>query len=83
MRRALATLALALEREEMQLAFRALQTEGVLRGTALEYLETVLPDELRQNLFPRLGVTPRPRAASSRPREELREELRTRLGLRG
>lgn len=76
-------LALALEREEMQLAFRALQTEGVLRGTALEYLETVLPDELRQDLFPRLGVTPRPRAASSRPREELREELRTRLGLRG
>jgi hypothetical protein len=44
------TLALLLERDPLELAHRALygSDEG-LRGTALEYLENVLPDELRHD----------------------------------
>lgn len=67
-------LSLGLERESMQLAFLALQAGGTLRGTALEYLETVLPDTLRRALFPLLGV-PEVRTAPRRPRDVVREEL--------
>jgi hypothetical protein len=69
-----ALLALALEREPVQLALRALKgSNDELRGTALEYLENVLPDALRQRLGPLLGEGPLP--APSRPKAEVRDEL--------
>jgi ATP:ADP antiporter, AAA family len=49
-------LSLVLPREPMQLAFRGLQTDDEhLRGTALEYLDTVLPTAVRQRLWPFLA----------------------------
>jgi len=50
-------LALHLEREPMRIAFRALYHEDTTyRGTALEYLNTVLPAEIRDILWPYLGA---------------------------
>ncbi|HEY7412815.1 MAG TPA: hypothetical protein VII13_18890 [Vicinamibacteria bacterium] len=67
-------LSLVLEREPVQLARRALQGQDAgLRGTALEYLENVLPESLRQRLGPLIGQGPLP--APSRPADEVRDEL--------
>ena len=50
-------LALALEREPMRMAALAFDSDDdYLRGTALEYLETVLPPRLFSALAPRLSV---------------------------
>jgi hypothetical protein len=50
-----ALLSLVLPREPLQIAFRSLQSEDrFLRGTALEYLEGVLPAPIRQRLWPLL-----------------------------
>lgn len=67
-------LSLHLEREPLRMAFRALHLEDVRhRGTALEYLETVLPSELRAAVWPFLGETgPLPPA---RPAQEILSEL--------
>ena len=52
-------LSLVLPREPLQLAFRGLQTDDDhLRGTALEYLDTVLPPVIRQRLWPFLEQRP-------------------------
>ncbi len=49
-------LALHLDRGSLVLAFRALHSgDDRLRGTALEYLDTVLPDEIRDDVWPHLG----------------------------
>ena len=49
-------LSLLVDREPLRLAFRALHQDDVRhRGTALEYLQTVLPAELRDVLVPMLG----------------------------
>jgi ATP:ADP antiporter, AAA family len=62
-------LSLVLPREPIQLAFRGLQTDDVqLRGTALEYLDSVLPPTIKQRLWPFLDQRPTPRR--TRPREE-------------
>ena len=46
-------LSLVLPAEPLRTAFRALHTNDQrLRGTALEYLEGVLPQDLRQRLWP-------------------------------
>ncbi len=46
-------LSLVLPREPLRLAFRGLRTDDArLRGTALEYLETVLPEGIRERLWP-------------------------------
>lgn len=46
-------LALVLPTAPLRIAFRALHTDDqALRGTALEYLESVLPHELRDRLWP-------------------------------
>ena len=51
-----ALLSLILDREPIQLAFRALSTgDEDLRGTALEYLENVLPEPVHDALWPFLG----------------------------
>jgi hypothetical protein len=68
-------LSLALEREPLQIALRAVRgTDRALRGTALEYLENVLPEGLRKALWPAFGEgVPAPRTA--RPREGVMNEL--------
>jgi hypothetical protein len=67
-------LSLVLPREPLQIAFRGLHTDDEqLQGTALEYLESVLPAAIRQRLWPFIdqpaGKGP------SRPREEVMAEL--------
>lgn len=68
-------LSLALEREPLQIALQAVRgSDRALRGTALEYLENVLPEGLRLALWPSLGErVPPPRAP--RPREDVMNEL--------
>jgi hypothetical protein len=75
-------LGLVLEREPLEIAALAVRgQDAALRGTALEYLENVLPDEVRVALWPHLGVAPR--AGGARPRQELITELlRAGAGLR-
>jgi hypothetical protein len=63
-------LSLILPREPLQIAFRSLHAEDHhLRGTALEYLEGVLPAPIRQRLWPFL-VRGRNRV-HTQPREEI------------
>jgi hypothetical protein len=61
-------LSLYLEREPLGMALRALHHDDVRhRGTALEYLHTVLPGEIRDALWPLLGESgalPVPRPAA-------------------
>jgi hypothetical protein len=46
-------LSLVLPREPLQIAFRSLQSDDTyLRGTAMEYLEKVLPQPVREALWP-------------------------------
>jgi hypothetical protein len=61
-------LSLGLEREPLQIALQALRGhDRALRGTALEYLENVLPEGVRQALWPSLGERiPPPRVPRSR-----------------
>jgi AAA family ATP:ADP antiporter len=62
-------LSLVLPREPLQLAFRGLHTDDEhLRGTALEYLDSVLPGQIRQRLWPFLEQ--RPSRKGGRTREE-------------
>ena len=68
-------LALVLPAEPLQIAFRGLHTDDQhLRGTALEYLEGVLPPPIRASLWPyledrahRSGEDAAARADSRRP----------------
>lgn len=68
-------LSLVLPAEPLGIAFRGLHTDDVrLRGTALEYLEGMLPPAIRDLLWPFLE-DPRPTGRSARPREEVLDEL--------
>ena len=52
-------LSLVLPQEPLQIAFRSLQTDDEqLQGTALEYLESVLPAQIRFRLWPFLERRP-------------------------
>ena len=54
-------LALVLEREPVRIAALAFDSDDAyLRGTALEYLETVLPSGIFAALAPRLSTAPAP-----------------------
>jgi len=67
-------LSLLLEREPLVIALRVLRTDDqALRGTALEYLDNVLPGPIREAIWPWLGLD-RP-TVSGRAREEMRDEL--------
>jgi hypothetical protein len=67
-------LGLVLPREPLQIAFRSLQTSDQhLRGTALEYLEGVLPPAIRERLWPFLEERPMPRR--QRPHQEVIADL--------
>jgi ATP:ADP antiporter, AAA family len=68
-------LSLSLDREPLDLAYRALYADDPhLRGTALEYLENVLPEPIRERLWPYLGARARG-APAARPSQQAREEL--------
>ena len=66
-------LGLAEEAEAMRIASQAVFSDAsAVRGTALEYLENVVPDPVRAPLMRRLGVNqPRPAA----PRADARDAL--------
>lgn len=66
-------LSLVLEREPLRIAARAIRgSDVVLRGTALEYLENVLPTDVRKPLLRRLEA---PRKDRGRPIEEVLTDL--------
>jgi len=68
-------LSLVLPREPLQIAFRGLYTDDrTLQGTALEYLEGILPAPIRERLWPFIEDR---RAAGQpvRPREEILADL--------
>jgi hypothetical protein len=68
-------LAIVLDHPALDAAARALQSgDAGARGTALEYLDHVLPQAVRDPLWPHLGVASRP-ARSGRSEEEIREDL--------
>ena len=69
-------LSLVLPAEPLRIAFRGLHTDDPnLRGTALEYLEGVLPPAIRERLWPFLE-DPRPaRKQTSRGRDEILADL--------
>jgi ATP:ADP antiporter, AAA family len=68
-------LALGLEREPVRIAARAFATDDAyMRGTALEYLETVLPPRLFSALRPLLAA-PGPPPVRRRPAAEVRADL--------
>ncbi len=68
-------LSLAFDRDALPLAMQGVVSEDAARrGTALEYLENVLPSELREAMWRRLGVT-EPVQKSQRSRKELINEL--------
>ena len=70
-------LALALEREPVQIAARAFATDDVyVRGTALEYLETVLPAPLFSAFQPLLTATGPPPARRRKPADARAELIR-------
>jgi hypothetical protein len=68
-------LSLTLPREPLHVAFRALHTDDAfLRGTALEYLESILPSGIRENLWQFLEGSPRP-TKGGKPADHILEEL--------
>jgi hypothetical protein len=71
-------LALTLEPESVELSLRALAAgDPKLRGTALEYLENVIPGELRAELWPHLRDHRQgPRRSTPRTQQELAAELK-------
>jgi ATP:ADP antiporter, AAA family len=67
-------LALVLPREPLQIAFKSLQTDDQhLQGTALEYLDGILPARIRERLWPYLERRPMTRPV--RPRDEVIADL--------
>lgn len=67
-------LSLAYEAEPLRLSLIALAGEDrTLRGTALEYLENVLPEEIRALLFPMLDA--RVEVRKKRSRQEIVDDL--------
>jgi hypothetical protein len=70
-------LSLLLPKQPLLVAYRGLMTEDrSLRGTALEYLETVLPAEVRETLWPLLDApSAPPPTVDARERERRLDEL--------
>jgi hypothetical protein len=68
-------LSVSLPSEPLHVAFQALHTDDTyLRGTALEYLESILPANIREHLWQLLESPYRPTAAR-RPTNVILEEL--------
>jgi ATP:ADP antiporter, AAA family len=69
-------LSLALPPEPLRIAFRGLHTDDPrLRGTALEYLEGVLPPRIREQLWPFLEDRRPAASRETRPRDEILADL--------
>jgi hypothetical protein len=69
-------MSLVLPREPLMIAYRGLHTDDrFLRGTALEYLENVLPSDLREKLWPFLEQESPGEERVKRTREEVLEAL--------
>jgi len=69
-------LSLALPKEPLKIAFRGLHTNNRdLKGTALEYLETILPEAIRKSLWPFLEDDRKVTSEKSQSREEILAEL--------
>jgi len=67
-------LSLVLPREPLQIAFRSLHTDDeYLQGTALEYLEGVLPSAIRERLWP--FIERRSVRRPTRPRDDVIADL--------
>ena len=69
-------LSLVLEKEPVRIAHQALRGSGALRGTALEYLENVLPGEVRDALWAVLGVSESGKRSARGPQDLVSELLR-------
>jgi hypothetical protein len=68
-------LSLVLPAKPLQIALRGLHVDDQhLRGTALEYLESILPPEIREPLWPFLEDN-RPSTRTSRARDDILEDL--------
>jgi ATP:ADP antiporter, AAA family len=68
-------LSLCLPKEPLHVAFQALHTNDTyLRGTALEYLESILPTGIRETLLRFLEGSSRP-VANGRPADHIADEL--------
>jgi AAA family ATP:ADP antiporter len=68
-------LSLVLPTAPLQIAYRGLHTDDPgLRGTALEYLEGVLPPDIRDRLWPFLSDRPR-KSQDGRARDEILADL--------
>ncbi len=77
-------LALVLPREPLRIAFRGLHADDpFLRGTALEYLESALPVEVRKSLWPHLEDRRPSRVRPGRPTEEALDLVLLMLGSAG
>ena len=64
-------LSIVMPSEPLHIAYRGLHTDDrALRGTALEYLESVLPPDVRDVLWP-LIADDQPRSAPAPPRKEV------------
>ena len=69
-------LSLVLPPEPLRIAFRGLHTDDPgLRGTALEYLEGVLPPAVRERLWPFLEGGQPAAKGPARPRDEIVADL--------
>ena len=79
-----ALLSLTLERGPLQIAWAAMKAQDrALRGTAMEYLSNVLPDDVFPRIRSCFGASSVPAPAASRPVEQVADELRaSSLGLR-
>ena len=76
-------LALVLPAEPLRIAFRGLNTDDQwLKGTALEYLESVLPHDIRDRLWPFLEVRPVPGKIRRPGEETLADLLRSHQSIR-
>jgi hypothetical protein len=74
-------LGLTVDDEALELARISLSSrDQKLRGTALEYLEHVLPEPIRSSLLPYLQAGYAPRTAAPRPTAEIADELKRSFG---
>jgi ATP:ADP antiporter, AAA family len=69
-------LSLVLPKDPLKVAFHGLHTDDEqLRGTAIEYLDSILPNDVRDRLKPLLNVDRATRLRDSRSSQEILNEL--------
>ena len=69
-------LSLVLPKEPLKIAFRGVHTDNRnLKGTALEYLESILPETIRKSLWPFLEDDRKPGGEKTQSREEILANL--------